>query len=98
MILGVIAYIIVIIKMIIDLKNKNYDKVEKFIICSGVIGLLFTLIVGIAYNEVATAYSIKVLYLCGAYPLMTIFSTISIINCISCFAKKDTEATEIVED
>ncbi len=97
-IIGVISYLVVVVKMTIDLKNKKYDKVEKFIVSSGVIGLLFTLIVGIAYNEVATAYSIKVLYLCGAYPLMSIFSVISIIYCISCFYQKEVENSEKTED
>ena len=79
LILGVISYILLVVNMIIGLKNKDVERVEKFIISSGVLGLLFTLIAGIAYNEVATAYSIKVLYLCGAYPLVTIFSIMTII-------------------
>ena len=91
LIISIICYISIIVKMIIELKNKDYDKVEKFIVVSGVLGILFTLIAGIAYNEVATAYSIKVLYLCGAYPLMSVFCVLSIlygIPCISSFCKK----------
>ena len=83
-IFGVFSYIFLIIKMILDLKEKKTEQVEKFIISSGVLGLLFTLIVGIAYNDVATAYSIKVLYLCAAYPLITIFSLLTIVNVIPC--------------
>lgn len=88
LILGIIGYIIIIIRMIGDIKNKKYDMVQVFITVSGILGLLFTLIAGIAYNDVATAYSIKALYLCGAYPLLTAFCVLSIIYGISCFTSR----------
>ncbi len=42
---------------------------------------MFTLLAVISYNDAATASSIKVLYLCGTYPLFLAFGIITIIFC-----------------
>ncbi len=78
---GGISYIILTVKTITRTIKKDYAYVEKWIICSGVLGALFTLLAGISYNDAATASSIKVLYLCGTYPLFLAFGIITIIFC-----------------
>ena len=78
LILGIIMYIVLIVMGVINIKNKKYDIIKSFIVTSGALGLMFTLIVGISYNDVATADSIKVLYLCGAYPLLFVFCILSL--------------------
>ncbi len=65
--------------MIINVVKKNKELIEEWVVISGVLGAAFTIIVGIAYNNVATAYSIKPLYLCGAYPLIIIFECLSLL-------------------
>jgi uncharacterized protein with PQ loop repeat len=94
LIVGLVLYLVLVVNMIKDIRNKKYDTIELFIISSGVLGLLFTLIAGIAYNDVATAYSIKVLYLCGAYPLVAVFSILSIFYGFPYFLKKRNESKE----
>lgn len=78
--LGIISYLIITIINIKNIIKKNYDDLENWIFISGILGATFTLMIGIAYNHVATAYSIILLYLCGAYPLYVAFSIISIYN------------------
>lgn len=94
LIVGLVLYLVLVVNMIKDIRNKKYDTIELFIISSGVLGLLFTLIAGIAYNDVATAYSIKVLYLCGAYPLVAVFSILPIFYGFPYFLKKRNESKE----
>lgn len=85
LILGMISYIILTVKFIKGLIKKDYFYNDKWYISSGLLGALLTLLSGIAYNEVATAYSIRVLYLCGTYPL---FLSVCIITFCLCFQKK----------
>jgi len=79
-IVGIIYYIFLTITMIKEIYHKKYDNIQKWIILSALLGALFTLIVGVAYNHVATCYSIMYLYLCGAYPLYIAFSSFCVYN------------------
>ncbi len=80
LILGLISYIIITVLNIKKLLKRNYEDLEDWIIFSGILGAIFTLIFGIAYNHTATVYSIVCLYLCGAYPLYVAFSNICMYN------------------
>ena len=77
LIVGPVSYIILTIKMIKSIIKKDYYYNEKWFIASGILGAFFTLLAGVSYNEVATAYSLKVLYLCGTYPLFLAFGIIT---------------------
>lgn len=79
-IVGIIYYVVLTITIIKEIYNKKYDNIQKWIIISALLGALFTLIVGVSYNHVATCYSIMYLYLCGAYPLYIAFSTFCVYN------------------
>ncbi len=79
-ILGIISYIFITVINIKNMLRKNYEGLETWIIISGILGAGFTLLFGIAYNHVATVYSIVQLYLAGAYPISLAFSFISIYN------------------
>lgn len=78
-VLGSLGYIFITTKMIVNIFKKNRGLLEEWVVISGVLGAAFTIIVGIAYNNLATAYSIKPLYLCGVYPLIIVFECLSII-------------------
>ena len=78
---GAVSYIILTVMLIKNKRKRNYY-FEKWIVCSGILGALFTLLAGVSYNDAATAYSIRVLYLCGTYPLLLAASIILICLCI----------------
>lgn len=73
---GILSYIIIIIKTIIELKNKEYTSLQQFFVLSGILGSLMVLITGVAYNEIASCPSINSMYLSGAYPLYISFTSI----------------------
>lgn len=79
-IIGIINYIVLTGCTIKQLLHKKYENIEKWIILSAILGALFTLILGISYNNAATCDSIKYLYLCGTYSLYLAFSGISVYN------------------
>lgn len=82
-ILGIIAiiyYIVLTVDVIKEFIHKEYKNIQKWIVLSGILGALFTLIMGISYNNVATCDSIKYLYLCGTYSLYLAFCMLSVYN------------------
>lgn len=81
-IVGIIYYIVLTVTTIKEIYHKKYNNIEKWIIISALLGALFTLIVGVSYNHVATCYSIMYLYLCGAYPIYIAFSSFCVYNAV----------------
>ncbi len=54
------------------------------------LGALLTLITGVAYNHIASCYSITYMYLAGAYPLYLAFTVICLYNvCVDIVTKID---------
>ena len=75
-ILGFIYYIYCTIGII---RRKN-RLLENWVILSGILGAIFTVIVGIAYTTVKYFYAITTLYLVATYPLILAFNLISVYN------------------
>lgn len=84
-IIGIIAVIYYMILTVITIKNifiKKYETLEKWIIISGILGALFTLLAGVSYNHLTACNSIGPLYLAGSYPLFLAFCMICVYNAI----------------
>lgn len=73
-----ILYVYMFVKMILDIINKNYELIDMWIVVSGILGAMLTLILGIAYETVLNAPVVTAMYLAGAYPLMLMFSLVTI--------------------
>ena len=69
------VYTIIISKGII---KKDFSKLEMWVIISGILGAMFTLIMGIAYETAFNAYVITAMYLSAVYSLMLLFSILMI--------------------
>lgn len=69
-ILGIISYIIIIIKTI---KNRK-EYMDIFLMITSILLSYIVLIAGISYNHISSCYSISYMYLCAAYPLILMFS------------------------
>lgn len=85
---GLLSYVVISIKMIIELFKKKYDLVENWVVTSGVLGAVITLIIGIAYITVTTFHAMYVIYLCATYVLLIVFSVISIYTLYENLIKK----------
>lgn len=79
-IIAIIYYIVLTVRIVLEFLHKEYKNIQKWIVLSGILGTLFTLILGISYNNVATCDSIKYLYLCGTYSLYIAFCGLSVYN------------------
>ena len=92
-IVGVIAYVYITVKMISDIIKKNYELINMWIIISGILGAMLTLIFGIAYETVLNAPVVTSMYLAAAYPLILMFSLAAtiyaIINIIKSIKNKE---------
>lgn len=78
--LGLICYLVLTIFMLCDLKNKKYTLVDSWIILTGVFFSFIILVLGVSYNYFeAWNRSKRNVYLSGAYPLIQMFISLSII-------------------
>lgn len=79
-ILGIICYIVLMIKMIILwIKNKKLPK--EFDVCLILTGILLSFIVvliGIIYTDISLCGTLTYMYLVATYPLLVMFCTLSI--------------------
>jgi hypothetical protein len=87
-VVSIICYIIITIKMILNIINKKYQYVPVWLIVTSIILSMLVLIIGVAYNEISSCASINYMYLSGSYPLMLTFEIITIIYTISNCIKK----------
>ncbi len=76
--LGAVLYCIYSIITIIEIFKKKFYKLEMWVIISGILGAMLTLVFGIAYETAFNANVITAMYLSGVYPLMIIFAIIMI--------------------
>ena len=67
-------------------------------VISGVLGAMFTLIMGIAYETAFNAYVITAMYLSAVYSLMLIFSMLMIGQFIKIIVEKVKEKKEINQE
>mgnify|MGYP001625155961 CR=1 FL=1 len=74
--ISVLLYIFMTIKIIIN--RKNYQLLQIWLINLSIILSLFVLILGVSYNEVSSCFSIRYMYLSGAYPLLLMFEFLTI--------------------
>ena len=93
-IIAVIYYIALTITMFIEIFKKKYEKVEKWIVLSGILGAFITLLAGVSYNHLTACNSIGPLYLSGAYPLFLAFCTICVYNAITKIIKNKITKSE----
>lgn len=77
-IMGVVLYVLIIIKAILGIRKKEYKYLQIFLVLSGILGSFIVLAVGVSYNEIASCPSINYMYLSGAYPLTISFWTIGV--------------------
>lgn len=98
-VLGLISYLVLTIITLFNIFKKNYSYIETWIIESSMIGVIFTLVLGIVYTDVVNASVISYFYLCAAYPLFIAFSCISIYNIAIIILKciKDSKNTKKAE-
>ena len=71
--LGIILYCCYSILVFIQIFKKKFENLEMWIAISGILGAMFTLVLGIAYETAFNAYVITAMYLSASYPLMLIF-------------------------
>ena len=97
--IAVVGYAYLFGKMIYDISKKNYETLQMWLVLSGILGAMLTLIFGIAYETVLNAPVVTAMYLAAAYPLMLIFSLVTIsyviINIISNIKNKMKNKEEI---
>ena len=79
-----ISYIAVTLIAFLDLFMHRYESLKRWVICSGLLGAFFTIIVGVSYNHIASCNSVTTLYLSGAYSVYIAFALVTI---YSVFAK-----------
>lgn len=94
--LGIVLYAIYSIITFIQILKKKFGNLEMWVVISGVLGAMLTLVLGIAYETAFNAYVITAMYLSAAYPLMLIFGTLMIgysIIQISKFVKNKKQKT-----
>ncbi len=77
--IGVILYCIYSITTIIEIFKKKFYNLEMWVVVSGILGAMLTLIFGIAYETAFNANVITAMYLSAVYPLMIIFGTAMIL-------------------
>lgn len=76
---GIILYSIYSIITLIQLFKKKFHNLEMWVIISGILGAMLTLVFGIAYETAFNANVITAMYLSATYPLMLIFGIVMII-------------------
>lgn len=83
-IIGLISYFVITYYSLI----KNRKLIDVWLIITSIFLSYFVLCGGVAYNEISSCGSITTLYLCGAYPLIIMFNSLSIGTLIN-ILKKD---------
>ena len=78
--IGVFSYIIITVFVIINIIKKKFLMIKEWICISGIIGAIFTLILGVSYVDITQTNAIVPLYLSAAYPLFITFSIMCIIT------------------
>ena len=96
-VVGLLAYVKITVDMIISLKNKKMDVLSNWIITSGILGALVTLLLGISYNHISSCNSITYLYLAGAYPLYLAFTSVSSYYMFSNLSKTRQKSTKLLD-
>lgn len=93
--IGVILYVIFSIITIIQIFKKKFHNLEMWIVISGIVGAMLSLVFGIAYETAFNANVITAMYLSAAYPLMLIFGMTMIVyaynKCVEYLKNKNTE-------
>ena len=84
--LGIISYIILTINVLKNVRKPL--KIDEWIINSGILGSIFTLVVGVSYNNISSCYSISNLYLAGAYPLLLAWGMLNFVLVIPIVREK----------
>ena len=78
--IGIFSYIIITVFVIINIIKKKFLMIKEWICISGIIGAIFTLILGVSYVDITQTNAIVPLYLSAAYPLFITFSIMCIIT------------------
>ena len=93
--IGVILYVIFSTITIIQTFKKKFHNLEMWIVISGIVGAMLSLVFGIAYETAFNANVITAMYLSAAYPLMLIFGMTMIVyaynKCVEYLKNKNTE-------
>lgn len=76
-ILGVISYILITIRVIINLKKKDTNNVDTWLILTALLLSYVVLIGGVSYNDIASVNSTYYMYRSGGYPLIITFAMTS---------------------
>ena len=97
-VLAIVLYIIFTIIVFVGLFKKNLSRFEMWAVIPGVLGAMFTLIMGIAYETAFNAYVITAMYLSAVYSLMLIFSMLMIGQFIKIIVEKVKEKKEINQE
>lgn len=84
-IISIIAYLIITYNFII---KKKYELKNDWVIASGMLGSVFTIICGVAYINSTACKAINYFYLSGTYSLILIFEFITIYNIFKLLGKK----------
>ena len=77
-IIGCVLYLVLSIIVIVNLFKKKFENLEIWIMSSGILGAMLSLIFGIAYETAFNANVITAMYLSAVYPLMIIFGSVLI--------------------
>ena len=102
-----IAYVIYSFVTLIQLFKKKLVNLEMWVVISSVLGAMFSIMMGIAYETAFNAYVITAMYLSVAYPLMLLFSmlmiSVSILKIIEWIKnrkenKKELNKNEVLEN
>ena len=75
---GCLLYLILTIITIIHFIKKKFEILEIWVMSSGILGAMLSLVFGIAYETAFNANVITAMYLSAVYPLMIIFGSIII--------------------
>lgn len=76
--IGSLLYLILTIMTIIGLIKKKCEILEIWVMSSGILGAMLSLVFGIAYETAFNANVITAMYLSAVYPLMIIFGSVMI--------------------
>ncbi len=60
------------------IQKKQSDLLDKWLVTSGLLASVIVLCIGVAYTHVSAYHAINQLYLAGGYPILTVFSFLSI--------------------
>lgn len=73
---GLVLYVIYSVITLIQFFKKKFENLEMWVVISGILGAMLTLVFGIAYETAFNANVITAMYLSGVYPLMLIFGLV----------------------